>query len=333
MPAQQAPQRLQPPAGPADPVAERGAVQVDPLPGEDPGLAVQGQEIGVLGHQHVREQGFGRHPARDRPFGSRRLHHRLLAGPAGVAGAPDHLHPQLGRHDVEHLLPALADDVQGPAAAGAALVLDIEQQLDPRQVRRQGAQVASPDPGRPRGAVPCRHPVLRRLGGRCGLLEVLQAELELVGVELLRAPAELPTLELPDQEPQLLDLGLGRVTLGQDSIALDLESSASGALGGNCFRHMLQLQQQPLGVSRKVIQRQRHGAILLAESRERQDFRSAGRARARDRARLEPVPRQALDQGRELRARSSAPRPPAGDGQQNRPASSLFAYKTRPVPS
>jgi len=39
-----------------------------------------------------------------------------------------------------------------------------------------------------------RHPVLRRLGGRCGLLEVLQAELELVGVELLRAPAELPTL-------------------------------------------------------------------------------------------------------------------------------------------
>ena len=62
----------------------------------------------------------------------------------------------------------------------------------------------------------------RRLGGRGGLLEVLQAELQLVGVELLRAAAELPALQLPDQEPQLLDLGLCRVTLDQSSIVLGL---------------------------------------------------------------------------------------------------------------
>jgi hypothetical protein len=36
----------------------------------------------------------------------------------------------------------------------------------------------------------------------------------------LRAPAEPATLQLPDQEPQLVDLGLGRVTLGTDSIPL-----------------------------------------------------------------------------------------------------------------
>ena len=167
------------------------------------------------------------------------------------------------------------------------------------------------DPGRPRGAAPCRHLLLRRLGGGHGLLEVLQAELQLVGVEPLRAPAEPAALQLPDQQPQLLDLGLRRVALREslgdasarpDSIALDLESSASGALGGDDFRHMPQLLQQPLGVSREIIQRQRHGAILLAESRESQHFRSPGRARARDRAGLEPVPRQALEQGRELRA-------------------------------
>ena len=64
--------------------------------------------------------------------------------------------------------------------------------------------------------------LLRRLGGRRGLLEILQAELQLVGVELLRAPTELPALQLPDQEPQLLDLGLRGVTLGQGSIVLDL---------------------------------------------------------------------------------------------------------------
>jgi len=33
---------------------------------------------------------------------------------------------------------------------------------------------------------------------------------------------KLPTLELPDQEPQLLDLGLGRVPLGASSISFSL---------------------------------------------------------------------------------------------------------------
>ena len=55
------------------------------------------------------------------------------------------------------------------------------------------------DPGRPRGAAPRSRLLLRRLGGGRGLLEVLQAELQLVGVELLRAPAEPAALQLPDQ--------------------------------------------------------------------------------------------------------------------------------------
>jgi hypothetical protein len=149
---------------------------------------------------------------------------------------------------IEHLARVLADRVQGPAAAGAALVLDVDQHLDPRQVGRQGAQVAPAGPRRPRSIAAPRSGLLRRLGGRSGLLEVLEAELELVGVEPLRAPAEPPALQLPDQEPQLLDLGSRRimlgakgVPLGQDSIALDLESSVPGALAGDDFRHPLQL--------------------------------------------------------------------------------------------
>jgi hypothetical protein len=171
-------------------------------------------------HQHVRQQGLGGHPAGDRPLGSGSLHHHFRAGPAAVAGAADHLHPQLGGDEVEHLAHVFADRVQRPAAAGAALVLDIDQGLDPRQVRRQAAQAASAGPRRPRSIATPRSGLLRRLGGRRGLLEVLQAELQLVGVELLRAPAELAALQLPDQEPQLLDLGLGRVTLGTDGIPL-----------------------------------------------------------------------------------------------------------------
>ena len=87
-----------------------------------------------------------------------------------------------------------------------------------------------------------------RLSCRYGLLEVLEAELQLVRVEPLRAPAEPATLQLPDQQPQLLDLGLRRimlgakgVPLGQDSIALDLESSVSRALGSDDFIHIPQL--------------------------------------------------------------------------------------------
>jgi hypothetical protein len=121
--------------------------------GGHPHMAVEREMITELGHQHLRQQRLGGHPAGDRPLRRGGLHHSLLAGPAAVAGPADHLHPQLGRDEVEHLAPVLADRVQGPAAAGAALVLDVDQDLDPRQVRRQGAQVAPAGPRRPRSAV------------------------------------------------------------------------------------------------------------------------------------------------------------------------------------
>jgi hypothetical protein len=104
--------------------------------GGHPHMAVEREMITELGHQHLREQRLGGHPAGDRPLRRGGLHHRLLAGPAAIAGTADHLHPQLGREDVEQLARVLADDVQGPAAAGAGLVLGVDQDLDPRQVGR-----------------------------------------------------------------------------------------------------------------------------------------------------------------------------------------------------
>jgi hypothetical protein len=108
---------------------------------------------------------------------------------------------------------------------------------------------------RTRGAAPGGHLLLRRLGCSGGLLEILQAKLELIGVEPLRAAAELPTLQLPDQQPQLLDLGsrcvmllanqialrASCISLGQNSIAFDLERSDPRAFGGDDFSHMPQL--------------------------------------------------------------------------------------------
>jgi hypothetical protein len=111
---------------------------------------------------------------------------------------------------------------------------------------------------------------LCRLGCSHGLLEILQAELQLVRVEPLRAAAELSALQLPDQEPQLLDLGLRRFTLladevalgtscislGQNSIMLSLQRCKRGILLSDDFHHPLQMLQQPIRISQKIIQNQ-----------------------------------------------------------------------------
>jgi hypothetical protein len=81
-----------------------------------------------------------------RAGGRRRLHHNLLAGPAGVFRPADHDHAELGRHDVEAFSPILADSMQRAPAAGTSLVLDVDDLLNPRQMRRQRAAVGAPLP-------------------------------------------------------------------------------------------------------------------------------------------------------------------------------------------
>jgi hypothetical protein len=56
MPPEDFHQRIQHPAGAADPVRHRRAVQVNALAGVDFALPVQGQMIGILGDKDVRQQ-------------------------------------------------------------------------------------------------------------------------------------------------------------------------------------------------------------------------------------------------------------------------------------
>jgi hypothetical protein len=195
--------------------------------------------IAELGHQHVREERLGRHPAGDRPFGSGCLHHRLLAGTAGVAGSADHLHPQLRRDDVEHLARVLADHVQAPPQQGQ-LLSSTSTSTSTRGRCAGKAPRLRRRPGAAEGAAP-RHLLLRRLGGRGGLLEVLQAELQLVGVEALRAPAELARAAAAGSRAAASRSRHEPRCARQDSITLDLERSCSGAFRGNDFSHMSQL--------------------------------------------------------------------------------------------
>ena len=81
-------------------------------------LPIERQVPGVFGDQHRGDHRLGRQPALDQPLGRRRLHHRLLAGPAGIFGAVRHDHPELRRDHVEPLGGVLADHMHGRRQQG-----------------------------------------------------------------------------------------------------------------------------------------------------------------------------------------------------------------------
>ncbi len=132
-----------------------------------------------------------------------------LAGPAPVTRSADHLHAQLRWDVVEHLGHVFPDRMQRVPATGTGLVLDIDDQLDPRQISRQGAAVAS----RRRAWRGCRRFQARRGGFQSGLLfrqrlaEVLGPLFHRRVVQLLRPAAEAMALQPGDQLVQPLDLG------------------------------------------------------------------------------------------------------------------------------
>jgi hypothetical protein len=92
--------------------------------------------IAVLGDQDMGEQGGGREALGDRPLRGRRLVDGA-AGPAAIARPADADDAEPRRNMVEHLADGLADQVQRAATAGAGLMLDIEPDVLPGQVRRQ----------------------------------------------------------------------------------------------------------------------------------------------------------------------------------------------------
>jgi hypothetical protein len=130
-------QGTQMPGGMADPVRQRGPIQLDALTGVNLGLPVQRQMIGIFGHQNLCDGRLGRQSALDQSSRGQRLHDTVLASPAGVFGPPGDEDPELRWHQVQPFAPVLTDPVQLALAAGAGLVVDVDDELDPRQMRRQ----------------------------------------------------------------------------------------------------------------------------------------------------------------------------------------------------
>ncbi len=107
----------------SDPVRQRGAIQIDALPGANLGLPVQRQMIGI-GYQHLSDRSLGRQATLNQPGRGLCLHDAVLASPASVFGPPVEENAELRRHQVRPLALVLADPVQFTLATGAGLVSD-----------------------------------------------------------------------------------------------------------------------------------------------------------------------------------------------------------------
>jgi hypothetical protein len=189
------------PGGVANPVRQRGTIQIDTVAGIDLGLPVQRQVIGIFGHQNLGDRGLGRQAALDQSRWRRGLHDTVLASPAGVFGPPGDEHPELRRHDVEPLALVLADPVQLAFATGTGLVIDVDDDRDPRQMRGQRSTV-DPALATPRcAAIGC---VLTLLGFvRCfDLLDLFQTQQHLLLRQRLCPAAKAMPLQLLDDLTQ-----------------------------------------------------------------------------------------------------------------------------------
>jgi hypothetical protein len=188
----------------ANPVRQRGSIQIDALSGVDLGLAIQRQVVGIFGHQNLRDGGFGRHAAFDQARRRRGLNDPIFAVPAGIFRAAGDEHPELRRHDVQPLALVLADPVQlALAAAGTGLVVDVDDNLDPRQMRRQRATVGTSLLG-PRGSVGRSRLIRCRLIACCCLLDVFEAEQHLIFGQCLGPAAKTVPLQFLDDLAQPL---------------------------------------------------------------------------------------------------------------------------------
>jgi hypothetical protein len=218
-------------AGATDPVAERPAVERDPLPPEDLGLAVERQVVAELRDDNPGDEELRGQPAGHDMLGRMRLRDGLRAAPAGVFRAARHQHPDLGRDHVQPLGHVLADPGHLAAAAGALGAGGLDHPLDPGKMRRQMPPVAPGLAGRLRTLSPQRSLsfLLRSLEHALGQFGIFERQVELVRRQLLGALAELLA---PGCAQDILQPALCLLRLGQRRLDLGQAGFQQGVLAG-----------------------------------------------------------------------------------------------------
>jgi hypothetical protein len=130
-----------------------------------------------------------------------------------------HDHPELRRDHVEALGSLLADHMHRRPAPGAMGVVGLGRHVHARQIAGKRAAIGAALLGalaRPRRVLL----VVVGFGRRNGLLDILERQIELIRVELLRAPAKLRPLQLVQEMPQALILRQGLIALHDRGVTL-----------------------------------------------------------------------------------------------------------------
>ena len=196
----------------AYPEREHRAFDIKALGGQHLGLPIERQVPRVFADQDMRHHRLGRQPTLDQPFRCRRLHDRLLAGAAGIFGPVGYDHLELRWDHVEPLGGVLADHMHRRPAAGAIGLLGRNRHMPAWQMGGKGAATGTAllgALGRPHW-IPF---VGDRLICRDRLLDVLERQMQLFPIELLRTATKL-------HAPQLLQQVLEALILRERLVAL-----------------------------------------------------------------------------------------------------------------
>ena len=198
-------QRFQKGGDLADPIGQRGTVEIEPLAVEDLALAIQGKMISVFADQHMGQETGPRVAPLDGARGQRGLDEAFTAG-TGQARADNPVHDEASGDVFQLFGDILADPAQAPAAIGTGVGPGGQLHLHPRDVIRDRAAlrfVRLLDVRQP-------HPRGHRGGGK---LAGLQGQLQLLGGLGRRAK---PVCAVPGQlVPELLDQDRLCLHLGQ----------------------------------------------------------------------------------------------------------------------
>lgn len=195
--------------------------------GEHLFLPIQRQLVAVFHHRDVGQQGFRHHPAIDRLGRRRCLHHTLAASPAAIPRTHNALDPVLHRNDVEGFFDGLPDLVQPLAAARADVALDIDYDIDARQMLRKLPPAAS------RRSLSTALRSIRQpasgyvvVGRGTSRLCRDGEERQLSGIQCLGAGTEDRALELGQDHQELVVLLNRSVALGDRRITLGRKRAA-----------------------------------------------------------------------------------------------------------
>ncbi len=202
-------------------------VERDALGGKHLLLAIQRQLVAVFHHCDVGQQGFRHHSTVDRLGRRGCLQHTLAASPAAVPWTHNALDPVLHRNDVEGFLDGFPDLVQPLAAAGADVALDIDHDIDARQMLRKLPPVAS------RRSLSTAFRSIRQpafghvvVGGGTSRMRRDGEERQLSGIQCLGAGTEDRALVLGQDHQELVVLQDRSVALGDRRITLGRQRAA-----------------------------------------------------------------------------------------------------------